>query len=722
MAPNGHKASQRRDGHQSHKSSCQSWLKTKGQIEFEEWRADNPTQQLSYEDWTSSKHVAGLSLFFAAADIFDESDSTDDDEEGEPVEVKPRPRAVRTQSAREPKKKVTTNGNGTPRAASSATPTARAHSDELSPSSKRKRKAKKSFLSEEVIASDGESDADQRRSTALTEQAGATPTVPDIAVNGKRRSSARKSKKKVLSEEMVSPEDELDDPMVLDEVVPPPIASPLPVRSAPKAKAKATAQTPVQTSEPPRKTHILKLSTRKAPKELELPKEDGRFGDIYKTMPPALAWWFKHGGKSRSDLETDNTAGSKTPTQPVETGVQSAAGSPNPTDLSASATRRGLRTRRPAQQRPYYHDAQLFDDVEPENSSPGNPSTAPSELRSRRASAVSFVSKPYDDRLLAHLDAEDLAILQDDAEDEEVGERRPKTFKGKGRAWKKEESDEDEEFTVARKKAAKAARAKAKSQAPVITKKRGRPRKSALSDDMVRDDSEMPDAISANGSPAPSLSPAAAAKDGARKTRKPSRKSLLSAEIVEDSDSDVDVSLNTVSVPGESVPAPALTPKLKKTVKAMDSDQSTTPRGSVRQQDAGEAVELITSATPVDAPSKIHVTPRKTISASQMKNALPAKYLSSLSDAKEGAEEGSDAGQIEPVDAPSRRHVTPRKTISARQMKNALPAKYLNSPSDAKEGAEEGSDAGRVEPVVVGVEAEKDRGEVLCKPLPAPTN
>lgn len=672
MAPNGHKASQRRNGHQSHRSSCQSWLKTKGETEFEEWRADNPTQQLSYEDWKSSKHVAGLSLFFAAADIFNESESSGDDEELQPVEAKPHPRAVRTQSAREPKKKVTTNGDGPSRAASSATPTANSNSDDLSPSSKRQRRAKKLFLSEEIINSESESDRQPTGSMGVIKQAGATPTVLATAVNGKRKSSARKSKKKVLSEEIISPEDELDDRMVLNEVMPPPMASPLPVRSASKVKIQtnATVQTPVQSSEPPKRTHILKLSTRKTPKKPDLPEKNEPLR-ITETSTPAsvnatTAKSSKSAKKSKSvevnelhktiegpsttanltatanpQIDADNAPQNETPTQSVELEADSAVNSPNPTDLSASATRRGLRTRRPAQQRPYYHDAQLFDEVEHTNSSPGDPSTVSPELRSRRTSAVSFVGKPYDAELLAHLDAEGLTILQDDAEDEEAGERRPKTFKGKGRAWKKEESDEDEEFTVARKKAAKAARAKAKSQAPTVPKKRGRPRKSAPSEGMVYDESEVLEARSANASPAQSPSPVTIVKEGTKKGRKPSRKSLLSAEIIEDSDSDVDISLNTVSVPDE--PSVTSTPKSKKTAKARKSDQSTASRSSACQHDEHEGGELVTSTTPVNTPRKSYTPRGFRDGKSYTPMGMPRSLRLSVSDTVEGAKENVDA-------------------------------------------------------------------------------
>lgn len=675
MAPNGRKASQRRNRHQSQKSSCHSWLETNGKAEFDKWRLDNPTQEISYEVWKKSEHVEGLSLFFAAADILNESDSSDDDENLEPEEVKPRPHPVRTLSAREPKKKVTVNDKRPPHAALSAIPAAHANSDDLSPASKRQRRAKKSFLSEETVDSDSHSDGQQTPSVGLVKQNGATAPVPTTAVNGKRKSSGRKSKKKFLSEEIISPEDEMDDPMSLGEVVPPLIASPLPVRPAPKATArsKTTAQTSVQNPEPPKKTHIIKLITRKTPKKPDSPEQDERMKvTVAPTSATNIAATSKPSKASRNSksveveelyktiqgtsttesagptIDASTVAPNQTPTQSVEAGADSAVNSPNPTDLSASGTRRGLRTRRPAQQRPYYHDAQLFDDVEPNISSPGGPSTASPELRSRRASAVSFVNKPYDTELLAHLDAEALAILQDDAEDEPVGERRPKTFKGKGRAWKKEESDEDDEFIVDKKKAAKAAKAKAKNQAPTVPKKRGRPRKSALPEDMILDRSELPGTTSAHNSPAQSPSPATTVKEGAKKGRKPSRKSLLSAEIIEDSDSDIDASLNTVSARAESTAAS--TPKSKKVAKARKSDQSTTSRSSVRPQDDVGAVEpIIQSTTPVS-------TPRKSYKPSDMMDGrnytpmgMPRSLRLSLSDTVEGAKEDVEVAGDEPL-------------------------------------------------------------------------
>lgn len=74
-----------------------------------------------------------------------------------------------------------------------------------------------------------------------------TPSASAVTLNGRRKSSGRKPKKKPLvrfrlpspcisltdmqSEETISPEDEEDDPMAVNGFATPAIASPLPVRS-----------------------------------------------------------------------------------------------------------------------------------------------------------------------------------------------------------------------------------------------------------------------------------------------------------------------------------------------------------------------------------------------------------------------------------------------------------------------------------------------------------
>ena len=118
----------------------------------------------------------------------------------------------------------------------------------------------------------------------------------------------------------------------------------------------------------------------------------------------------------------------------VDQDADSAAASPDPTSTPTGSTRRGLRTRKPAQQRPYYHDAQLFEDAEPTNRDAQDP-TSPAPVAQSRRVSVASLSKNVDDALLAQLDEEAIALLQEEPEPESKG---PKHFKGKGRAWKKE--------------------------------------------------------------------------------------------------------------------------------------------------------------------------------------------------------------------------------------------------------------------------------------------
>ncbi|KAF1946644.1 hypothetical protein EJ02DRAFT_216428 [Clathrospora elynae] len=491
MAPNGHKALGHEDARHPGINPPPCWLQKHGKDEYDAWRDEDPNHQSSYDEWKASgEHFGGLSLYYATLSIFEESDSGQD-KEAKPVKAKPQPRQVRGPSVREPKKKATTNGNCLPRSAEAAPSSIIANSEDLSASAKKKRKARKKPLSEEMIESQSDSgDANGELETAMSVAETATPKAPIITVNGQRKSSAKKSKKKPLSEETISPEDELDDSMntTIDEVVTPAAASPLPVRSAPKFPAA------VPTSDPPKKSHILKLSTRKVPKK-KTPSEDNVLEDNGANAPSTVTAVTK-------PKITVNTSATTRADDRADQGANSAAASPDPTSASAANTRRGLRTRRPAQQRPYYHDAQLFEDVEPDTGEV-NSSANPSPVAPSRRVSVASLSRNIDDDLLQELDEEALALLK---EGPEPDSNRPKHFKGKGRAWKKEGSDEDEEFTTARKKAAKA-----KSQPP---KKRGRPRKSGRSEETVADQSDS---------------------DTIKRKRLPPRRSALSAEVVPDS-------------------------------------------------------------------------------------------------------------------------------------------------------------------------------------------
>ncbi|KAH7393927.1 hypothetical protein DE146DRAFT_633864 [Phaeosphaeria sp. MPI-PUGE-AT-0046c] len=583
MAPNGHApADSRTADRSSQPSSRPMWLKRHGSTEFRDWQKEHPTQHLAYDDWKTSKHVDGLSLYYAALQIWDESDSSDEVEE---PKVDIRSRSVRAQSAREPKKALKTNGNGLSRSTGSATPSAAAHSEDLNPSSQKKRRKRKQFLSEELVASD-ESE-DPGASTPVVETT--TPSASAVTLNGRRKSSGRKPKKKPLSEETISPEDEEDDPMAANGHTAQAIASPLPVRSVPKSSSAGPS------SEPPKRT-ILKLSTRKTPKK-----------KLVETVPNGATGKGHTAGPVESNValtvEPNLTATSSDRDAQGEDNrahTEEVTASPDPNGDSASSARRGLRTRRPAQQRPYSYDAEVFDGSDTERIVDETVSPTPPAIQSRRMSVASLSNEPYGQLL----DPETLAILQGgmgpEPEQKDEMQGRPKHFKGKGRAWKKEESDEDLEFNPSKKKAAARAKAKAKAKAQLPEqqlpkKKGGRSKKSILSEDVVRDDSdeETPTRTA-------ETSPSRAASDNApSKGRKTTRKSALSEAIIHD-DSDDDEGMKIHDRPA----SPALAPKVststpKKRGRPRLSDQS----ASSKTQEAPK--EAITSA-PAQVTETIH--------------------------------------------------------------------------------------------------------------------
>jgi hypothetical protein len=281
--------------------------------------------------------------------------------------------------------------------------------------------------------------------------------------------------------------------------------------------------------------------------------------------------------------------------------------SPDPISESAAAARRGLRARRPAQQRPYSFDAQNFDEDGTEFEEEENTVLPSPSIQSRRVSVASIAHGPSEDQL----DRETLAILQGevnpDPEREEDDNGRPKHFKGKGRAWKKEESDEDLEFNPGKKKAARA-KAKAKAQQQQQQpKKRGRPRKSNLSEDVIRDDSENEGATrTGDDSPSPAVS-----EGPSKKARKPPRKSVLSEELVRD-DSDEDGEKSAINTPTVNATATeASTPAPKKRGRPRKSDQSASSKLSAgRNEEQKEIVSDTPKGTP-NKPSTPKGTPNK---------------------------------------------------------------------------------------------------------------
>jgi hypothetical protein len=313
---------------------------------------------------------------------------------------------------------------------------------------------------------------------------------------------------------------------------------------------------------------------------------------------------------------------------------------PAPTSESAAASRRGLRARRPAQQRPYSIEAGIYDESDDEVVEDEPVVQAASCIKSRRVSVASLSKEP-----LGQLDDETLAILQGSVDREpDDGEEyygRAKHFKGKGRAWKKEESDEDLEFNPGKKKAAKAKAAKAKAAAQQ-PKKRGRPRKSNLSEDIVHDDSgeEIPSMME-NVSPSP-----VASEGTARKTRKPPRKSVLSEELVKDDTDEGEANANdTMHMENATAATSEYTPAPKKRGRPRKSDQSVSSKASVAGND--EPTEPV-SYTPKGTPHKSDTPkgePKQTLLV--VNDDVPAEKGDMDGAAKEGADAPSATKNVD---------------------------------------------------------------------------
>ena len=245
-----------------------------------------------------------------------------------------------------------------------------------------------------------------------------------------------------------------------------------------------------------------------------------------------------------------------------DTKQSTAANSPDPN------ARRGLRTRRPAQQRPYFHDAQLFEDADTSPAEAGGSGSTSPVSGSRRLSITPFTRT--DDEGFTGTLGEKIAELENS---EESYEQRQKHFKGKGRAWRKDESDEDEEFTPKRKTAKANADAHGSGQ-----KKRGRPRKVPLPEDAVRDRSKS--GADRVGSAVTNKSPTSTPSQPQKRARGRPRKSALSAEIVQDDSSDNGSprkKRDTVAVDAPTPPPAASTHTPKKRGRPRKSDQNTTP-------------------------------------------------------------------------------------------------------------------------------------------------
>jgi hypothetical protein len=322
----------------------------------------------------------------------------------------------------------------------------------------------------------------------------------------------------------------------------------------------------------------------------------------------------------------------KEPNSDIAAETGTAEGTPDP---SAANTRRGLRNRKPAQQRPYYHDAQLFEDAETSSEEEDSDESSIDNEYDREMNMNGLPGKSLWDAIAIQMELATGRPRPDNWDDLDLAKHRnsndepskTKHFKGKGRAWKKEGSDEDEEFTPKQKKAAKAAKAKAeKARAkadkgdekataddiPKPKKKIGRPRKSNLSEDIVRNEYENDTSV-VNGE-ASTKTPTQPLKRG----RGRPRKSALSAEIVRD-DSDEDTQAQNPAP--EQVQAPASEPAELQPATTTTIDLTTSPRPKPASRPS-----TATDPAPASTPKK-RGRPRKSSVST-----TPAKYAKTTDD------------------------------------------------------------------------------------------
>lgn len=78
MAPNGHAASGKKGVRKSSEESPGFWEDKHGHREFMDWKEANQNGPFpSYEEWVESQKITGgLSLYYTALSMFEESDST----------------------------------------------------------------------------------------------------------------------------------------------------------------------------------------------------------------------------------------------------------------------------------------------------------------------------------------------------------------------------------------------------------------------------------------------------------------------------------------------------------------------------------------------------------------------------------------------------------------------------------------------------------------------
>ncbi|KAL5383220.1 hypothetical protein PMIN03_011511 [Paraphaeosphaeria minitans] len=600
------------DGSRPRFQTLDAWLTVYGNAEYAIYKRDAAPNALSYEEWSRSEHVLGPFLWYTTLDVWEEDSSSDDESDAEVPAF-----TARAAPKQQPKKLAITNGHRKRGIAKSSPSAAQSKSEDAAAAAKRKRKPKKAYLSEDIVVSDV-SDVEERR--PAIEAPTSVANVPGSPTSGRRKSGGRK-KKQYLSAEIVSPEDEDEDPMAMNGIVA--SASTANEPSVPGmlhfqvACAPPHFITSLYRTRSPLNTHYTIIDFY-----YRLHIQDELTNILDRPAPVAVATSETPKGKpgkepknkslSQAIISKDDDELGDVPADATTT-PNNAAASP---DRPGSSSRRGLRTRTPAQQRPYFHNAQVFDELvaEPE----AEPETQPSPPKPKQKLRLTgFAQVSFTDVQEERQAQEEVATLNvNDGGDElmldseEPQPPRKTHYKGKGRAWKKTSDDEDQDYKSP---------VKVRSSEP--TRKTGR-RKSTQTAEDPSEESASPapakqqrqeDQVNKKVDPvAQSFMP----KPGKR-PRKPRKISHLSEEFVRD---DSDTALEELKEPEiktepqktqliESASPVQKTPKKRGRPRKHDQGSAPKPRKekTTKTEDfgsAGKSSQASSPAKPAPAPKK----------------------------------------------------------------------------------------------------------------------
>jgi hypothetical protein len=316
---------------------------------------------------------------------------------------------------------------------------------------------------------------------------------------------------------------------------------------------------------------------------------------------------------------------------------------PKPKDASpdqsapVSSSRRGLRIRTPAQQRPYQHHAQIFDGIISESQKPTKNVTRSPRVKGKalvdsstkvidvaQSAEESHDDKEGLDTSVIHVEPSDDDPLSDDQIVIEAPRRGKRAYyKGKGRAWKKHSEDEDEDYNGS-----------AKYKAGPQPRRQGTTRKKSaqLNQNLSHQGEEKPAVVKQESEQTANSTPKTTKKTGLskRKYKKPPK---LSEEfIVNDTETDGEAASDSIEV----LPNPGLADV------TIDQDESevfsTSPAtaGTINVENGMHAAGTIStptkqaqmfvgSSTPdVDATNS---TPAKVLSSAKIESLSPSKNV-----------------------------------------------------------------------------------------------